>query len=416
MNTVQWVTTGYLLTVALLMITSAFLKRRFKNVQLFTAAAILYIIGDLMCIFAPNFWMLLLGRIVQSGCVGISGPLMTNIMLELVPRRKLGLYLGMGSLIILIAPAIGPSFGGLMVYLSDWRLIFWSTLPIAVIDLFIGRRVIGQYSETVKIEFDWVRFVVLSVGIVALILGLNLATSDNGWIKFAVLFVFSMIMLIIFYLQSKNSNKALFNLKVFKDSIFALSFLPYVFLQLSNIGINFLLPNYVQLVNHSSSLVGGMILLPGSLLNGFGQPLYGYMLDRFGGKLPLYLGNFLVAVSMVVMVIMGSTMTIPVIIVLYLIFSIGRSMAFGNTMTYGLKVMNQNLRNDANAVYNTGQQLAGSVGTTIMAALMTGISLPGNSNVQNVAIGSQVSFGLVLVLVLINFAVLRKLFKTPTEA
>ena len=76
MNTVQWVTTGYLLTVALLMITSAFLKRRFKNVQLFTAAAILYIIGDLMCIFAPNFWMLLLGRIVQSGCVGISGPLM----------------------------------------------------------------------------------------------------------------------------------------------------------------------------------------------------------------------------------------------------------------------------------------------------------------------------------------------------
>lgn len=65
MNTVQWVTTGYLLTVALLMITSAFLKRRFKNVQLFTAAAILYIIGDLMCIFAPNFWMLLLGRIVQ---------------------------------------------------------------------------------------------------------------------------------------------------------------------------------------------------------------------------------------------------------------------------------------------------------------------------------------------------------------
>ena len=337
-------------------------------------------------------------------------------MLELVPRRKLGLYLGMGSLIILIAPAIGPSFGGLMVYLSDWRLIFWSTLPIAVIELFIGRRVIGQYSETVKIEFDWVRFVVLSVGIVALILGLNLATSDNGWIKFAVLFVFSMVMLVIFYRQSKNSNKALFNLKVFKDSIFALSFLPYVFLQLSNIGINFLLPNYVQLVNHSSSLVGGMILLPGSLLNGFGQPLYGYMLDRFGGKLPLYLGNFLVAVSMVVMVIMGSTMTIPVIIVLYLVFSIGRSMAFGNTMTYGLKVMNQNLRNDANAVYNTGQQLAGSVGTTIMAALMTGISLPGNSNVQNVAIGSQVSFGLVLVLVLINFAVLRKLFKTPTEA
>ncbi|WP_268912266.1 MFS transporter [Lentilactobacillus sp. SPB1-3] len=416
MNTVQWVTTGYLLTVALIMITSAFLKRRFKNSQLFIAAAWLYIIGDLMCIFAPNFWLLLLGRIIQSGCVGISGPLMTNIMLEVVPRKKLGVYLGTGSLIILIAPAIGPSFGGLMVYLSDWRLIFWSTLPIALIALVLGKKVIEQYSAVnSEIEFDWTRFAVLAVGIVSLILGLNLATGPNGVIKFAILFAVSIVLFIVFYYLSKNSTKALFNLNIFKDSIFTLSFFPYVFLQMSNIGINFLLPNYAQLVNHSSSLIGGLILLPGSLLNGFGQPFYGYLLDRFGGKLPLYLGNALVAISMLVMMLLGVKMSIVTIVILYLIFSIGRSMAFGNTMTYGLKIMDSHLRNDANAIYNTGQQLAGSIGTTVMAALMTGIHLPTNTSVENIGLGSQVAFGLVLVLTLVNFVVYARLFKVPSE-
>ena len=415
MNTVQWVTTGYLLTVALMMLTSAFLKRRFKNIDLFTAAALLYIVGDLMCIFAPNFWLILVGRIVQAGCVGITGPLMTNIMLEIVPREKLGVYLGMGSLIILIAPAIGPSFGGMMVYLSNWRLIFWATLPVAIIALVLGRGVIEQYSDVIKISFDWTRFVILAIGIIATILGLNLSTSSNGVVKLGTLWLLAFAMFAIFYVLSKSSTKELFDLNIFKDAIFTLSFFPYVFLQMSNIGINFLLPNYVQLVNHSSSLVGGLILLPGSILNGFGQPIYGYMLDHFGGKLPLYLGNSLVAGSMLIMLIMGINMTIPMIVILYLIFSIGRSMAFGNTMTYGLKVMNQQLRNDANAVYNTGQQVAASLGTTVMAALMTGVHLTGNTSVQNIGLGSQLAFGLVLVLSMINFAIYMKLFKAPSE-
>ncbi|GAY72334.1 permease of the major facilitator superfamily [Lentilactobacillus kosonis] len=318
-------------------------------------------------------------------------------------------------MIVLIAPAVGPSFGGLMVYISDWRLIFWSTLPIALIALFIGRRVIEQYSPTTKIEFDWARFGVLSIGIIAVILGLNLAMSANGIIKFAVLWVIAIVMFGIFYKQSKHSMKALFNLGIFKDTIFTLSFFPYIFLQMSNIGINFLLPNYAQLVNHSSSLIGGLILLPGSIFNGFGQPFYGYLLDHFGGKLPLYLGNSLVAISMLAMLILGVQMTIPIIVMLYLIFSIGRSMAYGNTMTYGLKVMNQQLRNDANAIYNTGQQLAGSVGTTIMAALMTGVHITGNTSVQNIGLGSQLAFGLVLGLTMINFVVYFKLFKVPSE-
>jgi len=104
--TVQWLTTGYLLTVALLMITSAFLKQRFTNRQLFVTAAGLFILGDLICALAPNFPILLVGRLIQSGCAGIAIPLMINVIVESVPRAKLGLYMGLSSLIIYLVGGI----------------------------------------------------------------------------------------------------------------------------------------------------------------------------------------------------------------------------------------------------------------------------------------------------------------------
>ncbi len=124
--TVQWVTTGYLLMVALLTITSAFLKRRFTNKQLFVSAALLFITGDIMCGLAPSYWVLLVGRLIQAGCVGLTGPLMNNIILDIVPPHKLGTYMGMANLIVLVAPALGPTFGGAVVSFASWRMIFGS--------------------------------------------------------------------------------------------------------------------------------------------------------------------------------------------------------------------------------------------------------------------------------------------------
>lgn len=98
-----------------------------------------------------------------------------------------------------------------------------------------------------------------------------------------------------------------------------------------------MLPSYVQMVNGASSFIGGLILLPGSILNGFGQPLYGWMLDHLGGKLPLYLGNTLFFIPLVIFTIFGQHISIMNIIILYTIFAAGRSMAFGNSMAYGLK-------------------------------------------------------------------------------
>jgi Arabinose efflux permease len=115
---------------------------------LFTAGALLFILGDLIGALAPNFWILLLGRLIQSGCAGIAIPLMINVIVESVPRSRLGFYMGMSSLILMIAPASGPTFGGLMVALANWRLIFWATLPVEVLILIFGWNALEQYTPT----------------------------------------------------------------------------------------------------------------------------------------------------------------------------------------------------------------------------------------------------------------------------
>ncbi|MDT7019662.1 MFS transporter [Levilactobacillus namurensis] len=382
LSTVQWITTGYLLTVALLMITSAFLKQRFTNRQLFVTAALLFILGDLICALAPNFAILLLGRLVQSGCAGIAIPLMINVIVESVPRARLGFYMGMSSLILMIAPASGPTFGGLMVSLANWRLIFWATLPIELLILAFGVGAIQQYSPTKDVKFNWHQFALLAVAFVAIMLGVN-SLSTAGWLSWQFLggLVLGIAALLRYVQVAKHSDKQLLKLEIFRNPIFTYSFFAYVILQFCNIGINFELPNYAQIVVGATSLAGGLMLLPGSLITALGFTL------------------------------MGQRLTVVTIAGLYIVFSIGRSMAFSNTMTNGLKEVDITQRADANAIYNTGQQFAGSLGTTILAALMSSVKGGNLSYAHSTALGSQLAFGLIAILGILNFGFYFVVFK-----
>ncbi len=414
LSTVQWVTAGYLLMAALVMLTSAYMKRRFTNRQLFVTSAVLFIVGDLLCATASVYPVLLAGRLIQAGCVGLCTPLMVNIILDVVPRQKLGTYLGIANLIILIAPALGPTFGGAVVAFASWRMIFWATLPLAIALLVLGQGRIKQYTPTQHYAFDWTRFFLLAIALISLIVGLNqLGTGD--WRGFLLLMVLTGAGIAAFIRLSRNATRALFELNVFRDPAFLYSFLPYIFLQFANVGINFLVPNYVQEVFGATSLIGGLVLLPGSLFNGFGQPVYGWMLDHWGGKVPLYIGDLLFTLALLLLAVWGNHLGVIGVTVAYLIFAIGRSMAFSNTVAYGLKHMDKSVQNDANALYNTGQQVFGAVGTTVLALMMGMVHHPGASHASNVAAGSGWAFTLLVVLGLTIFGLFHRLLNLPRK-
>ena len=171
--TVQWITTIYLLSVAATMPISSFLKRRFTLKTIFLAAVILAIIGSLIMIFAQAFPLLIVARIIQGIGSGVATPLMINIILEQSPRTKIGRLMGVGSLVITVAPAIGPTVGGAVTTVLPWRAIFVIAIPLVLLAAVIGLKCIEQKTPTEAAYLDPVQLGSIILALVGLVLALN---------------------------------------------------------------------------------------------------------------------------------------------------------------------------------------------------------------------------------------------------
>ena len=369
--TVQWITTGYLLILSIIIPASSWLKRRFTTKRLFVTAITLFIIGTVMCAVAPVFALLLLGRLIQGVGTGIALPLMFNIVLEQVPYEKMGLMMGTASLITAIAPAVGPSLGGMIVNTLGWRMIFVALLPLLIIAFFMGAAGIRQVSATEKIRFNVKDFFFLAAGFACFIFGINNA-SESGWLSAPVIamLIAAVFALAVFCRRSRSSDSPLIRLKVFRCAPFTLSVAVIVSVQFICLGAGFLIPNYAQLVMDENAFTAGCLLLPGCILGACLTPVGGRLLDRFGAKLPIPLGNISIIISMLLFALFLHSAGLVAIIIFYILFAFGQSFSMGTNMTHGLSYLPEELNSDGNAVINTMQQLSGAVGTCVVSTIV----------------------------------------------
>lgn len=370
-STVQWITTGYLLVLACIIPASSYLKKRFTTKTLFVTAIILFIIGTVMAMTAPVFSVLLAGRIIQGVGTGIALPLMFNIVLEQVPEKRLGLMMGIASLITAMAPAVGPSVGGMIVSRFGWRMIFAALLPLLILSFLMGVFSIRQVTETEKAAFQTVDYLFLAAGFACFIFAVSKA-SDAGWTSAPVLILFfaSLLSIVIFCRRSMRADAPLIDLSVFTYRPFTFSVLVIVLIQFVCLGLGFLIPNYAQLVNSQDAFLAGCLLLPGCLAGAVLSPVSGRLLDRFGAAKPILSGNLCVIVSLCCFSIFAGSLTTVPVVVFYLFFAAGQGFSVGNSMTNGLSHLPPEKNPDGNAVINTLQQLAGAVGTAVVSTIV----------------------------------------------
>ncbi|MFC7112452.1 MFS transporter [Lactobacillus kullabergensis] len=178
MATVQWMTTGYLLVASIIMPLSAYLKRNFSSRKLFVTAASLFICGLVIDAVANQFIFLVLGRVIQGAGAGIAIPLMFNIILERTPLDKIGLLMGIGTMITAVAPALGPTFGGLVVNTLGWRYIFIFIIPVMIISLLMGIASINDESKKIAhTQLDTAGFLSIALTFIGFIFAFsNLST------------------------------------------------------------------------------------------------------------------------------------------------------------------------------------------------------------------------------------------------
>lgn len=410
--TVQWLITIYLLVLAIIVPLSGFLKHSFKNKPLFLGAIGLFTIGIVTAAVAPTFQILLLGRVFQGMGTGIGLPLMFNIILEQVPPTKIGMMMGVGTMVPAIAPAIGPTFGGSVVTILGWRYIFVLLIPIILVALIISLFTIEQKSEISKKNFDLVSLLMISCFFIGTILGF----SNIGKFNFFSLAVFGSFILAVFGLvgliiRSKKVAEPILRFDLLKNQIYCIHVICFFIVQLVLMGLVFILPNYIQIVNGSSAQISGFVVLPGATLGALFTPFAGRILDRFGAKKPIVFGSLVIFLSLILFMVFCGNLSNLMIGVFYFIFTMGIGFSFGNLMTNGLKQLQHKQQADGNALIMTFQQFAGASGTAIIAAIIS----QNQSNrlidfAQATIEGSRMGFVFLIVLFFVELLLLAKLF------
>lgn len=409
--TVQWITTGYLLVLSLVVPLSAFLKRRFRSRSLFLAALLLFVAGTVACALAPDFSVLLAGRVVQGIGTGIALPLMFNIVIEQAPLSHLGMMMGVATLITATAPAVGPSVGGLVIGSFGWRAVFAVLLPFLAVAGVVGARAIRQSSPIERPSFNVVEFLLLAGGFASLVFALS-RTSQAGWGSLEVLGLFALaaVLLAGFVLHAARSSCPLVDVSVFRCIPFSLSVCYVVLFQAIVLGLGYLIPYFAQTVRGLDELAAGCLLLPGCLIGAAMAPLGGRILDAFGALRPIISGGVLQAGALCLFSLFGLGGPTWALALVYVLIPIGQGLSMANSMTNGLSYLDTRLKTDGNAVFNTLQQLGGALGTAVAASIVARAQEGGADLALSTSTGVQDAFYALWAMAVVAFACLVGVF------
>ena len=412
---VQWVTTAYLLVLAAIMPISSFLNRRFRNKALFLAAMAVFLAGTAVCAAAPNFILLVAGRILQGIGAGIALPLMFNIVLQQAPVGKLGVMMGFATLIIAIAPAVGPSFGGFLVEAYGWRSIFLVLLPFLGLSLVLGALTVRQARDVEKVGFSPVQFLLVAASFTALVVAAN-AASEGAWTspKTLGLLALAFALLAGFTWISRRSGAPLLRVRIFADRTYALSLAYAVLIQATVLALGYLIPYFAQVAKSTGSFAAGCLLLPGCVIGAILTPFGGRLLDRFGAKRPILAGAAVGVATLACFAAFGAEGSAVRLAFIYTFFPICQGLSLSNSMTHGLRSLPEELQADGNAAFNTVQQLGGAVGTAVAAAIVNSAQAASSGDVvAGTTAGAQTAFCVLLGAGVAAFAAALGVFLRP---
>jgi MFS family permease len=327
---------------------------------------------------------------------------------------KIGMMMGIGTLITAVAPAVGPTFGGAVVSSIGWRFIFIFLLPLLVISFILGVLSIQQKSEIRRTKFDVLGFIFIILGLAGLIFGFsNLGSESFMSLKIGGSILVGIIGMVAFVWRSATIDNPIINVRVLSNPNFSGHVFAFFVFQLVSLGLSFLLPNYIQIVNHGSAVLAGLIVLPGALIGAVFAPLGGRILDRVGAKIPLTIGSTIALIVLCVFVLMGTQFSNLLMGTLYFFFMIGIGLSFGNLMTNGLKQIDGRMRSHGNAILTTMQQFAGAVGTSLTAAFVAAKQTANVTLAHGTALGSHSALIFLICAMIVEFIVLIKVVDFP---
>ncbi|MGG0123558.1 DHA2 family efflux MFS transporter permease subunit [Bacillus paranthracis] len=364
-TTAQWLTTGYLLTLGILVPISGLILQWFTTRQLFIASLVFSIIGTLIGAIAPTFSVLMIARIVQAVGTALLLPLMFNTILVIIPPHKRGRAMGIIGLVIMFAPAVGPTVSGLILKTLTWHWIFWISLPLLIIALVFGTFFMQNVTKLTKPRIDIFSIILSTIGFGGIVFGFSSAGESGGWGSSHVILslVIGVVGLIAFSLRQMKMDEPMLDLKAFKYPMFVIGLLLILVCMMVLLCTMMILPLYLQTSLALSTFAAGLMLLPGGIINGILSPVMGGLFDRFGPKWLVIPGLVIVACALYGFSTLTLETSTGFIVALHIALMVGISMIMMPAQTNGLNQLPPELYPHGTAIMNTLQQVAGAIGT-----------------------------------------------------
>ncbi|MEI4273180.1 MDR family MFS transporter [Klenkia sp. LSe6-5] len=403
-STAQWLTTGYLLTMAVVIPMTGYLIARFSLRRLYTTAMALFAAGTLMAAVSPGFLALLAGRVVQACGTAIMIPLLMTTVLTVVPVSRRGAMMGRIAIVIAVAPAIGPTISGLVLESLGWRWLFWLVLPIALLTLLLGAWRVTNVTRTRAVALDFVSVPLAALAFGGLVFGLSTIGESAeaeplvpAWVPLTV----GAMALVVFTMRQRvlqRRDAALLSVQVFATRSFTVAALIIAISMLALFGALIVLPVYLQNVLGVSTLVTGLILLPGGLSMAVVSPITGRLCDRIGPKPIALPGAIALCAALWGFTTLDVDTPLPVVAALHTLLSAGLSSVLTPLLASALGALPAELHSHGSAMINTVQQLAGATGTALFITLMAQAGHVGdNAPIVGVQLAFTVGAGLSII-------------------
>ncbi|SHH97328.1 drug resistance transporter, EmrB/QacA subfamily [Sporobacter termitidis DSM 10068] len=363
--------TAYIITLAVFIPISGWMSVRFNVKRIFLLAVLIFTAASLGCALSPSLPLLIATRILQGIGGAMMFPVGRLIVLQKAPKSDLLMIISFLVWPALIAPAIAPLIGGLIVTYASWHWIFLINVPIGIVAFFLSRRFFDDTAGDRTARLDWKGFALIGVGAGGLVLASEiLADSAASWTLGLVLFLLFAAELVLTYRYLKRAQNPLINLKVLKYRTFRISQVGGSLFWFSVGSAPYLLTLLFQNEFGWSPAYAGSIVLFIFVGNVAIKPASTWLLNRFGFK-PVFIGSFLAVIA--TMLVSGwFTAQTPVLLLIVVITlsGMGRSLALTSYNTLSFSELDAQETRDANSLASTTQNMAQAIGIAVTVVVL----------------------------------------------
>lgn len=368
----QWITSGYSLAMGMIMPLTAFLITRFPTKRLYLTGIGAFIAGLLVSIFAGDFALMMVGRVLQACGNGVLMTAAQVVIMTIYPIKKRGTMMGTYGLATTAAPVVAPTIAGLMIDAFGWKSIFYVSLVIMILSFIISCIVFDDVLELQDKKFDVVSFVESIVAFGGVTLGIgNLSTFGILSIEAGVPLLLGAVVCVFFVTRQCRLEKPFLDVKILVNRNYAVSVISSMVLYLVMMGSSVMMPLYVQSVMGYSAVVSGLVTLPGSLATALVSPFAGKLYDEIGIKKIFVAGAAALVISNMGMFFLSMETPLWTAAALNVIRNISIGSLMMPLLTWGTSNVHPTKMADASSLLTSLRTIAGSIGSAVFVGIMT---------------------------------------------